>query len=276
MAGSATTREGARDAGLERAIHAAGGVGELARRLGIAQPSVSTWKRVPAERVAAVAAATGLDRIVLRPDLFTPAQPVDEMDAARAGEYALLARLLLRSPDAALLRGLAQLRGDATPLGLARIALAEAAAATDADGVGGEFFDVFIGLGRGEVLAYASFYLTGFLHERPLAELRAALAGLGVARADDLAEPEDHIGILCEVMAGLAGGSLGSDNSGEAFFRAHLLAWAERLFADLEACSSAFYRAVGAYGRRFFEIETEAFSLPREAGGAKPVLEGQR
>ena len=262
MAGSAAENATVRDAGLAQAIHAVGGVGELARRLGIAQPSVSAWKRVPADRLGAVASATGLDRAVLRPDLFAPSQ-VDEIDAARAAEYSLLARLTLAAPDAPLLRGLAGLRGDATPLGLARIGLAEAAAATDPECAGRDFFDVFIGVGRGEVLPYASFYRTGFLHERPLAEVRGALAALGIARADTVAEPEDHVGSLCEVMARLATGAIASDDGGEAFFRAHLSSWAGRLFADLEASSSAFYRAVGTYGRAFFEIETEAFDLPR-------------
>jgi TorA maturation chaperone TorD len=263
MAGTASVREGVRDTGLERAIHAAGGVGELARRLGIAQPSVSAWKRIPADRVAAVAEATGLDRTALRPDLFADvARAVDEIDAARAREYALLARLTLKAPDAALLRALAGLRGDATPLGLARIGLAQAAAATTAEEAGHAFFDTFIGVGRGEILPYASFYRTGFLHERPLADVRAALRDLGVQRAENVFEPEDHVGTLCEVMAGLAGGTLPCDDSGKQFFRAHLAPWAARLFADLEGCGAPFYRAIGGLGRAFIEIETEAFELP--------------
>jgi len=256
-------REGSRDAGLDRAIHAAGGVGELARRLGISQPSVSAWKRVPADRVGAVAAATGLDRAALRPDLFVSTTAADEIDAARSAEYALLARLTLKAPDSALLRALGGLRGDATPLGLARIGLAQAAAATDAEAAGRDFFDVFIGVGRGEVLPYASFYRTGFLHERPLAEVRTALAALGIARAENVAEPEDHVGTLCEVMAGLCAGAIASDDAGQGFFEAHLEPWAVRVFADIEASSSAFYRAVGAYGRAFIEIESEAFDLPQ-------------
>ena len=59
-----------RDPGLQEAIRAAGGVSELARRLGISQPSVSNWDRVPADRVASVEAATGVTRAMLRPDLF--------------------------------------------------------------------------------------------------------------------------------------------------------------------------------------------------------------
>src|ERR1043166_8358438 len=91
-----------REPGLEEAIRAAGGVSELARRLGIAQPSVSNWERGPAERVAWVEEATGVDRVRLRPDLFAarvPADTIDDVDAARAQEYALLATLLGGAPD---------------------------------------------------------------------------------------------------------------------------------------------------------------------------------
>src|SRR5215813_10374328 len=99
-----------REPGLEEAIRAAGGVSELARRLGIAQPSVSNWQRIPAERVAAVEQATGIDRTRLRPDLFAPRLPgdaVDEVDTARALEYALLSTLLARAPDREFLSRLA-------------------------------------------------------------------------------------------------------------------------------------------------------------------------
>ena len=88
-----------RDQGLDQAIRAAGGITELARRIGISQPSVSNWERIPAERVLAVEAATGVARSVLRPDLFgAETQSLDEVDAARAQEYALLATLLARAP----------------------------------------------------------------------------------------------------------------------------------------------------------------------------------
>lgn len=261
-----------REAGLDEAIRAVGGVSELARRLGISQPSVSNWDRVPAERVASVEAATGVDRARLRPDLFAEragAQAIDETDAARAQEYALLATLLRRTPDRDLLARLARLKADASPLGLAHAALAEAAAAADAARVGREFFDLFVGLGRGELLPYGSYYLTGFLHERPLARLRGDLADLGIARAEGEVEPEDHVAILCEVMAGLADGRLGAPEGGDrraaekSFFDRHLAPWARRFFVDLERAEAAdFYRAVGAVGRTFIEIETEAFALP--------------
>jgi hypothetical protein len=106
----------------------------------------------------------------------------DEVDEARAAEYALLARLLATAPDHDLLAALARLTGDGTPLGLARSRLAAAASATNARAVEQEYFDLFVGLGRGELLPYASFYLTGFLHERPLARVREDLSALGVER----------------------------------------------------------------------------------------------
>src|SRR4051812_32377910 len=115
-----------RDPGLQQAINAAGGVSELARKIGIAQPSVSNWSRIPAERVGAIEEITGVDRSLLRPDLFagasTTVTDIDETDTARSQEYALLSVLLARTPDADLLSRLAGLRGDATPLGLAHIA----------------------------------------------------------------------------------------------------------------------------------------------------------
>jgi TorA maturation chaperone TorD len=254
------------DPGLREAIEAVGGVTELARRIGISQPSISNWTRVPAERVLSVEAVTGVSRAVLRPDLYAAneAEGPDSVDVARAQEYALLATLLLRAPDAALLKRVGGLRGDATPLGLAHVALAEAAGSGDVGKIEREFFNLFIGVGRGELLPYGSYYLTGFLHERPLARLREDLGTLGIERVDDLYEPEDHAGILCEIVSGVIGGQFtvppGSDRR---LFEAHLAPWLGRFFADLENAESAdFYRCVGAVGRLFVEIESEAFALP--------------
>jgi len=254
-----------RDQGLDQAIRVAGGVGALARKIGIAQPSVSNWSHVPAERVLSVEAATGVSRAILRPDLYGegPAD-LDEIDAARAQEYALLSTLLARAPDAALIDRLAQLRGDASPLGLAHAALAEAAGGSNVERVEREYFNLFIGLGRGELLPYGSYYLTGFLHERPLARLRADLAKLGIERSAGQAEPEDHAAILCEIMAGLASrrfsAPAGADRK---LFEQHLAPWIGRFFADLEQAEAAdFYRRIGTLGRVFIEIESDAFALP--------------
>ena len=194
-----------------------------------------------------------------------PRLPSDEVDFARAAEYALLARLLAGAPDRDLLAALARLPGDDTPLGLAHAGLAAATSATAAGTVEQEYADLFIGLGRGELLPYASFYLTGFLHERPLARVREDLAGLRVERDETRSEPEDHIALLCDVMAGLAEGRFDATEADEArFFARHLQPWAGRFFADLETAKSArFYRAVAGYGRVFLEIEGVAFTISR-------------
>lgn len=256
-----------REPGLSEAIRAAGGVSELARQIGVSQPSVSNWIRVPAERVVSVEAVTSVDRSVLRPDLYGErkmAGDIDEVDAARAQEYALLATLLMRAPDAALLSALSELRADASPLGLAHAALAEAADKATVESAEREFFDLFIGIGRGELLPYGSYYLTGFLHERPLARLREDLARIGVARAEGVVEPEDHAGILCEIMSGLASRRLPAPpESGRLIFDKHMTPWIGRFFTDLENAEAAdFYKRVGALGGIFMDIEKEAFDLP--------------
>jgi TorA maturation chaperone TorD len=255
-----------RDPGLDEAIVAAGGVTELARRIGIAQPSVSNWDRIPADRVVAVETATGVPRVRLRPDLYEDggtAREVDEIDAERARHYALFAALLSRAPSKALLAKLSQLRGDASPFGVAIAALGEAAANADIAAVEREYFDLFVGLGRGELLPYASYYLTGFLNERPLARLREDLEQLGIERADGNREPEDHAATLCEVMAGLAGGRFAAAPGAEReLFTRHIAPWMGRMFADMERAEAALlYRHVGAIGRLFLEIEAEAFTL---------------
>jgi TorA maturation chaperone TorD len=253
-----------RDAGLCHAVDAAGGVAQLARNIGVAQPSLLNWNRAPAA-VIAVEAATGVLRQQLRPDRFSELavkdDAIDPLDVARAREYALLAALLACPPSGALLREITQLRGDATPLGRAHAVLAEAASAATTDRIEREYFNLFVGLGRGELLPYASYYLTGFLNERPLSRLRQDLTSLGIERTENNYEPEDHAATLCEVMAGFAAGRFAASSEVQrAFFENHLAPWIGRLFADMERAASAkFYAAVGSLGRLFLEIEAEAF-----------------
>ena len=191
-------------------------------------------------------------------------QASDDAAAARAQEYALLATLLGRAPDAKLLESLAALRGDATPLGVAHAALAQAASETTVERVEREYFNLFIGLGRGEILPYGSYYLTGFLHQRPLARLRADLAPLGIERAEGNKEPEDHAATLCEIMACLVSGRLPApQGTDQQIFEKHLKPWIGRFFADVECAESGdLYHRLGTLGRVFIEIETEAFALP--------------
>jgi TorA maturation chaperone TorD len=191
-------------------------------------------------------------------------QAPDDAAAARAQEYALLATLLGRAPDAKLLESLAALRGDATPLGVAHAALAQAASETTVKRVEREYFNLFIGLGRAEIMPYGSYYLTGFLHQRPLARLRADLALLGIERAEGNNEPEDHAATLCEIMACLVGGRMPApQGTDQQIFEKHLKPWIGRFFADVERAEGGdLYRRIGTLGRVFIEIEAEAFALP--------------
>ena len=190
---------------------------------------------------------------------------IDEIDVLRGSEYALLAVLMGAAPNADLLSRVAGLRGDATALGMAHLELADAARAAHESAVSREYFNLFVGVGRGEFLPYGSWYQTGFLHERPLARVREDLDILGVERDGPSKEPEDHIAILCEVMAGMAQGRFEADLDAQArFFERHIEPWAARFFADLELCAAAtFYKSVARVGRTFIELEAEAFKLPR-------------
>jgi TorA maturation chaperone TorD len=199
--------------------------------------------------------------------LVDDAEPenICEEDQLRANWYGLLARLLSAPPDEATLAMVRRLDGDDTELGKAIAALAAAARGTTPEAVKEEHFNLFIGVGRGELLPFASYYLTGFLHEKPLARLRGDMARLGIGRGDDLSEPEDHIGALCEMMSGLITGSFGAPAdlaSQRRFFDAHIANWAPRFFEDLQAAkTAAFYMPVGRIGRLFMSIESQAFEM---------------
>src|SRR5260370_1720505 len=126
---------------------------------------------------------------------------VDEIDNARAQEYALLATLLSHSPDSRLISRLAGLRGDDSPIGIAHTALGEAAGRVNEENVAQEDFALFAGLVQGRLLPYSSHYLSGSLYGRPLAQLRETLQRLGIEKAPVRSEPEDHAATLSEVMA---------------------------------------------------------------------------
>lgn len=194
--------------------------------------------------------------------------PVEE-DLARAGMYALLARLLYVAPDAELLRAIALADESAAPqsaLAQAWHGLQAASAAMDAEAAGQEYEQLFIGLGQGEVVPYMSWHLTGFLMEEPLARLRDDLAELGLARIADVGEPEDHIAALCEVMRLLAAGNEETAPAAlrrqREFFDRHLRGWYAKFAAQLEAAPSAnYYRAVARLLRNFFDVEASAFDI---------------
>ncbi len=190
---------------------------------------------------------------------------IAEEDRLRAQWYALLARFLSAPPDAATLEVARGLVGDDSDLGKGVKTLAAAAKGTAVEAVDEEFFDLFVGVGRGELLPYASYYLTGFLNEKPLAVLRQDMDELGIARAEDIKEPEDHVASLCEMMAGMITGAFGAPvelGRQRAFFDKHIGCWAPRFFEDLQAArSAAFYMPVGMIGGVFMAVESQAFEM---------------
>lgn len=191
--------------------------------------------------------------------------PLAEEDVLRAQLYSLLAFYLRAAPDQAGLDVAKGMSGDDTPIGAAISALSKVAAKSDPDTIAQEYHDLFIGVGRGELLPYGSYYLTGFLNEKPLARLRADMAVIGIERQSHVKEPEDHIAALSEMMAGLIEGAFSQARDvaeQKEFYSKHLAPWAGHFFADLEAArSSVFYACLGSVGSAFIEIENAAFEM---------------
>lgn len=182
-----------------------------------------------------------------------------EEEQARIGMYALLGRLLAAPPDQTQLDELAQMELDASAQGVAAVALsmlklaAQKARVPDVDD---EYHTLFIGVGRGELVPYGSWYQTGALMERPLSELRQDLARFGLERETGNPDPEDHAAFLCETMAILASSPEVTDEAQRRFFRAHVGNWMHAFFHDLENCDSAcFYKTVGHLGTVFMGLE---------------------
>jgi TorA maturation chaperone TorD len=195
----------------------------------------------------------------------TAAAEASQYDQLRAGAYSLLAQLLRQPPSAELLARLAEHhvpeRKDENEFAVSLRLLGLAAAGTTPAQAAEEFQNLFIGLGRGELVPYGSWYQTGFLMEQPLGVLRDDLARLGFTRQENVHEPEDHVAALCEVLAmGIEDGLCSQQQ--EAFFRAHLAPWGARFWRDLQdARSACFYCAVGRFGAAFNDLETQLFEL---------------
>jgi len=194
------------------------------------------------------------------------ASVIAEEDLLRANCYGLLSSLLLAPPGGALLDTLNDLNGDDSPFGAAMTALGDLARSTKAEDVEDEFTRLFYGHGAGgELHPYASFYLTGFVYDKPLALLRNDLIALGLAKSDVTSEPEDHIAFLMNVMHDLIVGAHGAPMDlgvQKAFYDKHLAPWARAFFENLETAENAmFFRPVGVIGKMLMDIENQAFSI---------------
>jgi len=199
----------------------------------------------------------------------------DEFDAYRAENYDVRSLLLASPPNQALLDLLSGLQGDDSALGRSWSDIAQASSNVNPRAIAKEHFELFTGVGRGELLPYASFYITGFLHERPLAEIRGDLARLGITRQAGDHEPEDRLALLLSIMAAFIRGALPTDQGSadapdaQHFFSHHLAPWAELFFDDLEKAPAAdFYRYVARIGRAFIAAEKQAFALGTQEAAA--------
>ncbi|MCY7314505.1 MAG: molecular chaperone TorD family protein [Rubrivivax sp.] len=202
-------------------------------------------------------------------DLATDGLQADSEELARAELYGLLSRLWLAPPDAALLQQFAHAVTQAPERGALLEApwqaLVHALRQTTPEAATAEHQALFHGVGKPEVFAYGSYYLTGFLNERPLAALRTDLAALGLARDTAALETEDHIAYLFEVMRYLiAGDDVGISNLEQQrrFYRSHLQPWGHQLCdAVLAQPRAEVWRAVAVFTAAFLAIETQGFDL---------------
>jgi TorA maturation chaperone TorD len=190
---------------------------------------------------------------------------IDEEDQLRADMYSFLASLLRAEPSADLVKQLILLKSDNTPIGNAIKVLAKLASSLDLHEIRDEYVKIFIGVGRGEILPFASYYLTGFLKDKPLAKLRNDMKEIGIEMSADVKEPEDHIASLFDIMSGVILGKFDrkfSITEQRDFFNKHLAPWVELLMRDIEASKIAvFYAPVGTLGREFIEIERSSFKM---------------
>ncbi len=186
----------------------------------------------------------------------------------RADYYYLLSKLLSEPPTAETIRSVALFGVPPAQANnnflIALNALAQAAKdEPDIESLDDEYHDLFIGVGRGELVPYASWYATGMLMDKPLSLVRQDLKALGIERIQDNREPEDHVAALFDIMGILI-------ESGEEFqfkaqqtmFDRHLKPWVRRFFKDLTAARKAdFYRRVGEFGVEFIDFETEYLEM---------------
>ena len=186
-------------------------------------------------------------------------------ERARADMYALIAALFYGPPSAELLALLGSApslagEGDAR-LPAAWQRLQRAAASAHAERLREEYDACFVSIGEAPIMLFGSHYLTGYLHEKPLAELRAALARMGLARRDEAREPEDHISAVADVMRHLILSGAGGDAE-QGFFDRFVRPWYGRFAERVEqGTENEFYRALGEFTRAFLDVERDSFDL---------------
>jgi len=190
---------------------------------------------------------------------------INEEDQLRADMYSFLANLLRAEPDEKLVKQLTILNSDDSPIGKSIKTLSKLATSLDLPTIRDEYVKIFVGVGRGEILPFASYYLTGFLKDKPLANLRQDMQEIGIKLADNVKEPEDHIASIFDMMSGLILDKFEKKHSitdQKDFFNKHLAPWVDLLMRDIESSKIAvFYSPIGTIGKEFMEIERASFSM---------------
>ena len=193
------------------------------------------------------------------------AHNINEEDQLRADMYSFLANLLRAEPDENLVNQLTMLVSDDSPIGKSIKTLSKLTTSLDLPTIRDEYVRIFVGVGRGEILPFASYYLTGFLKDKPLAKLRQDMQKIGIKLEENVKEPEDHIASIFDMMSGLILGKFEKKYSiteQKDFFNKHLAPWVDLLMRDIESSKIAvFYSPIGTIGKEFMEIERASFSM---------------
>ena len=190
---------------------------------------------------------------------------VREEDQLRADMYSFIANMIRTEPSQELIDSVKTLSGDSSLIGSSIKLISKLASTIHISEIHDEYVNLFLGVGRGELLPFASYYLTGFLNDKPLSKLRDDMNELGVVRLKEVKEPEDHVSSLFDIMSGLITGKFGkvyliSEQS--TFFEKHLNSWVHLLMSDIESAKTAvFYVPIGSLGKEFINIEREAFKM---------------
>jgi len=193
-------------------------------------------------------------------------------DLARADLYGLIARLFHEAPDQELLDQIVssipegqEAQSEAAPLARVWQNLVEMAKANPAKAWQDEFDQNFISVGRPIIILNGSFYMAGYLNERPLVEIRRALDAFGLESAEEISETEDHISALCEVMRYLIAGDdveISNLTNQRVFFNDHIRPWHDDLFDAIDAVSEMrLYHSVASLAREFLAIEGQGFDM---------------
>jgi TorA maturation chaperone TorD len=193
----------------------------------------------------------------------------DGEELARAEAYGLLARLWFAPPDDDLMEQFKVAVTQAPQSGAFLEAPWETLVAAfrehDRSSIAREYDALFHGVGRPDVFLYGSFYLSGFLNDKPLAALRADLTELGLAKDEGKGETEDHVAFVFEVMRYLIAGDdivICNLERQRRFFRSHVQTWVEALCDAVNAHPRAqAYARLADFTRAFIQVETQGFDL---------------